>query len=65
MFVATSATFSATNAPPITPSAVFTSFWCSGLYLYLPELPVWILLGSIALFFLSILLNFWQSRKTA
>ena len=43
----------------------FTSFWCSGLYLYLPEHPVWILLGSIALFFLSILLNFWQSRKTA
>ena len=43
----------------------FTSFWCSGLYLYLPEHPVWILLGSIALFFLSLLLNFWQSRKTA
>ena len=43
----------------------FTSFWCTGLYLYLPEHPVWILLGGIALFFLSLLLNFWQSRKTA
>ena len=43
----------------------FTSFWCTGLYLYLPEHPVWILMGGMALFFLSVLLNFWQNRKTA
>ena len=43
----------------------FTSFWCTGLFLYLPEHPAWILMGGIALFFLSLLLNFWQNRKTA
>jgi len=41
----------------------FASFWASGLYLYLPEHPLSVLAGGIALFFVSVILNAWQNRK--
>ena len=43
----------------------FASFWASGLYLYLPDHPLPMLAGGIALFFVSVILNAWQNRKAA
>ncbi len=41
----------------------FASFWSSGLYLYLENHPLPMLLGGIVLFFMSISLNAWQTKR--